>query len=290
MLVLACWIYTVGKSSEGLIVSAVIDQTDDTSIDQMPTFELEPSADESVPQVSEPVVSMDLEIRLDDLSSIEPAQEITTLTSASLQNASPISGGKQRGASFFGTYAQGNQFVYVLDSSTSMLEGDRWTYACNQLIDSLRQLRADQEFFVICFDFETKFVLKSSPKYFKAEKTTVNKVRQWLRSVELGPNTLPMAALFSAMRLNPDAIFLLTDGKLRDDSENWLKLNNGANERRLIPIHTFYLYSEPTRNQRGLQALELMVARETLQEIAAHSGGTFKEIECQRTFRARKRR
>jgi hypothetical protein len=49
------------------------------------------------------------------------------------------------GANFFGSYAQGEKFVFVLDSSRSMT-GDRWIYACQELMDSVDRLEPPQRF------------------------------------------------------------------------------------------------------------------------------------------------
>ena len=173
-----------------------------------------------------------------------------------------------RGASFFGAYAEGKRFVYVLDSSRSML-GDRWEYACHQLIDSLTGLKEGQEFFIICFDLETTLLFNATPnqaQFYPADNEMVKKVRNWLRSRTLGRATKPAMALTFALNLNPDAIFLLSDGELQDNSQMMLRQMNGTQfERRQIPIHTVHLFS--------------MQGRFTLQRIALENGGTFTPIE-----------
>jgi hypothetical protein len=176
---------------------------------------------------------------------------------------------KKRGAAFFGAYAEGKKFIFVLDSSRSMLQEDRWTYACNQLIDSLNGLQPEQEFYVICFDIQTSYLFNIPPsrvKFFKADDKTMPRVKRWLRSHELGRATMPGEALQNALALEPDAIFLLSDGELQDNSVGMLRMVNGfSSSYRQIPIHTVHLFSDE--------------GRETLQLIARENSGTFTPVQ-----------
>jgi hypothetical protein len=148
------------------------------------------------------------------------------------------------------------------------MKGDRWTYACNQLIDSLNGLKPGQEFFVICFDMETSFLFNANPQRIKfsvIDTSVIPRVRNWLRSRTLGRATMPAEALRYALELNPDAVFLLSDGELQDDSLLRLRvLNNRQGPSRQIPIHTIHLFS-----QEG---------RFTLQQIAVENGGSFTPV------------
>jgi hypothetical protein len=180
--------------------------------------------------------------------------------------AAPI---QNRGAAFFGAYAEGKRFVFVLDSSRSMLQDDRWTYACNQLIDSLNGLQPEQEFYIICFDIKTSYLFNIPPsraKFFQSDEKTLPRVKRWLRSHELGRATMPAEALQNALALEPDAIFLLSDGELQDNSLGLLRMINGFSATyRQIPIHTVHLFSDE--------------GRETLQLIARENSGTFTPVQ-----------
>ncbi len=175
----------------------------------------------------------------------------------------------KRGAAFFGAYAEGKRFIFVLDSSRSMLQDDRWTYACNQLLDSLNGLQPEQEFYVICFDIQTTYLFNIPPtraKFFKSDDSTLLRVKRWLRSHELGRATMPGQALQNALTLEPDAIFLLSDGELQDNSVAMLRMINGfSTNYRQIPIHTVHLFSDE--------------GRETLQLIARENSGTFTPVQ-----------
>jgi len=110
-------------------------------------------------------------------------------------------------------------------------------------------------------------------EFLSADGTTIQRVERWLRSLELGPATMPGKALELGLYLQPDAIFLLSDGELHDDSLyrlRWLNVEDGS--RRKIPIHAIHLIS-----QEG---------RYTLEQIARENGGSFTYI----SDRSRRRR
>ena len=176
--------------------------------------------------------------------------------------------GYGRGASFFGSRAYGDRFVFVMDSSSSMT-GSRWTAACAQLLKSIEQLEPNQEFFVICFDYQTTFLFNLPPhriKYVTKTDKSSQAVRNWLSSRTLGKATMPAEALQVALSLNPDAIFLLSDGEIQDESLLMLRMLNARDSSsRQIPIHTISLFS-----REGWLAL---------QQIAADSGATFTPVQ-----------
>lgn len=279
LLVLALCVYTAGKPSRGLLLEADIGQSESVELDLVQTFDIEPPAEAATEKSLEETLTAQtapeeaLQVELPNL--VPPAEPKSgsaldyALASVTMNDVSRslTPKGRGRGASFFGSYAYGDRFVYVLDSSRSM-QGDRWTYACNQLIDSLNGLRDGQEFFVICFDMETTFLFNARPQRIKfsvIDSSIVPRVRNWLRSRTLGRATMPAEALRYALELNPDAIFLLSDGELQDDSLLMLRLlNPRQGPSRQIPIHTVHLFS-----QEG---------RLTLQQIAKENGGSFTPI------------
>lgn len=270
LIVLASWVLTAGGKSHGVMFVAELGDSRLTSLESLASFELTPEQPmEELPNVDNQV-DIDVKVELPTATE-QPATALSSTAgsyaaSASERLAAPA---KDRGALFFGSYAEGNRFVYVLDSSRSMREDDRWTYACNQLIDSIQALRPEQEFFVICFDAKTSLMfntVRSRIKYFSSEESIVPKVRRWLRGRRLGEATMPAEALQIALSLNPDAIFLLSDGELQDESIDMLRQNNGfSSSYRQIPIHTIHLFSQS--------------GRQTLQLLARENGGTFTPVE-----------
>lgn len=274
LLMLVSVAYRSGKPSDGVMLTAELGTSDARSLDLIQSFEIQPqmALDEAAPEATSAELALDYEL---EQTFQEPAESASGLaaTLASLSTIGDVtstleSPQRNGGASFFGAYAEGNRFIYVLDSSRSM-KGDRWMYACNQLIDSLNGLKPGQEFFILCFDLETSYLFDARPpkaRYFEADDRIVAQVRRWLRGRTLGRATMPAGALRVALEFNPDAIFLLSDGELQDNSLAVLRLaNNGSSGLRQIPIHTVHLFSP--------------FGRESLERIALENQGSFTHID-----------
>lgn len=291
ILILACWVVVAGNPTQGL---SLLFQNESAS--ELPSLRLaQEIAVESTAQNDEAsLANIEKPVRTELNLSTEPVEldleeDLTThpfkfsLASANLRESSTATGshdseanGEGQGASFFGAYATGNQFVYVLDSSSSMM-GERWLYARQKLIQSLRQLGPEREFYVICFDHKTTLMFdsdQSSVKFEKANSLTIQKVERWLRYRELGMDTMPSEALQFAISMKPDAIFLLSDGELKDNSLLMLRiLNASRQDHRQVPIHTIHLLSP--------------FGRATLEIIAKDNAGTFTLVDEEQNFSRR---
>ncbi len=163
--------------------------------------------------------------------------------------------------------------MFVLDSSRSMT-GERWDYACRELMDSVSRLEPTQKFFVICFDDKTTCMFNTPAARITYQENTSEiraRLKRWLALRKLGPGTFPAQAMNLALQMHPDAIFMLSDGELRDETINVLRTINGfSTERRQVPIHTVHLMS--------------MDGRESLQIIASENAGTFTPIQGRGRF------
>ena len=288
LIIVASLAFNIGKDSHGVMFDADVGNSDEVGYDELDVVAVEVPAelpDEPPPPI-EPTSPQTLaKIEVSSTTAVQPTDtglsQNVKLASASMTDGTGSGGSSgsaasslsntmsKRGAAFFGAYAEGKRFIFVLDSSRSMLQDDRWTYACNQLIDSLSGLQPEQEFYVICFDAETTYLFNIPPKrakFFKSDGEVLPRVKRWLRSHELGRATMPAQALQNALALQPDAIFLLSDGELQDDSVNMLRMINGfSSNYRQIPIHTIHLFSDE--------------GRETLKMIARENSGTFTPVQ-----------
>ncbi len=176
-------------------------------------------------------------------------------------------------ASFFGAEADGNRFVFVIDSSGSM-RGPRWEALCKELVRAIKSLSPDQEFFVLSFDSMAHPMFGLAPpkgKFLKAVDKNLDRIRNWLRSIQHGSQTLPSSAVGIAMKLEPDAIFLLSDGEINDSTVEDLRIWNRkkdeeGNVKTLVPIHTVLLHSP--------------MGFATLETIARENGGTFTPVRA----------
>ncbi len=174
-------------------------------------------------------------------------------------------------ASFFGIEASGESVVYIVDRSGSM-QGPRWENATRELLKSVNSLRADQKFFVFLFSGSCHPMPQMEGRNELVTATEENKqrFRKWLLDQYPDDTTKPLASVRRAMKMNPDTIFLLTDGQFYDKTGEFLIRQARLQENRTDGvgqvINTIAFYCE--------FELELM-----LQEIAAVHNGTFRSIQ-----------
>lgn len=247
-------------------------------------FNFEPVEDESDFEratefsESEPLVTDDF-----DLSQWEPDLENTDtdeLISTSLLNdlaqkgvpGKNDEGGKESigKASFYGIEAEGKSFVFVVDRSGSML-GEPWLEARAELLRSIDALNDEQEFFLILFNHESHPVLGRRgrrAKLSQADDAEVRRTARWIQRQIPDGGTLPKSSIKQALRLEPDVIFLLSDGVFRDGTLEYLREHNARQSqlygRKRTVVHTI-AFKDP-------------VGRLLLQQIAAENGGVFKFV------------
>ena len=189
-------------------------------------------------------------------------------------------GGSGGGTDYFGTVAYGNRFVYILDKSRSMRRpsgNSRFSRAKYELLRSIDKLAPYQSFYVILFSSTTYRMFDDdspAPVTIPATRENKQRLREWLDSIPVDGGTDPREALFLAVSIAPDAIFLLSDGDFnrvsgRDkhrlfagdpEAEELVKRIN----RTRTPIHTF-AYEDPSAKQR-------------MENLAQISGGDYKYI------------
>jgi hypothetical protein len=143
----------------------------------------------------------------------------------------------------FGIEAQGDKFVYVFDRSGSMGDagGKPLREAKKQLIASLNDLDERSQFYLIFYNDQPRLFDLGTSRGHLTFATPANKRQavDFISTVQAGGNTDHMAALTLALRLQPDVIFLLTDGEQQDDpTPDDLKridrLNGGATQINVI--------------------------------------------------------
>ena len=107
------------------------------------------------------------------------------------------------------------------------------------------------------------------PRPLPANPTNLRRLAKWLPTVELELKTTPYASVKRAMEMNPDAIYLLTDGQFKDQTEKYLKDNNiiddpAADYPYKVRFNTIGFYSDQ--------------GRELLERIAKANGGTYRFV------------
>lgn len=128
----------------------------------------------------------------------------------------PASGGNGRGGggtTFFGQKAAGSRFVYVLDASGSMAEYNALNVAKAELLASLEQLDATQQFQIVFYSEKYYPMLdpEGRPQMFAATDTNRALAGQFIRAVQPLEGTRHLDALMRALDEEPDVIYFLTD-------------------------------------------------------------------------------
>jgi hypothetical protein len=161
-----------------------------------------------------------------------------------------------RQASFFGLRARGQFFVFVVDQSGSMLDDDRLIRAKIELLRSVFALQPPQRFEVIFYNEEAT-PMPGGPQPRPSDLKNKNLLSSWLNLIGPDGGTDPRPAMAQALALQPDAVFLLSDGEFPEGTvELVAKLNP-----RKVPINCV----DMTGGQAGNHLLR----------IARDSGGRY---------------
>lgn len=164
-------------------------------------------------------------------------------------------GGGKGSAEFFGVKAGGRRFVFIVDSSNSM-RGDKFQDAKEELMYAVRRLDKQQMFYVIFFDNDALCMFSDAGKEAEARPVpasiaNIRKLENWLKTVENERRTDPYDAVKIALKMRPDAIFLLSDGQFTDrgQTERYLAESNVIDDpidgrRPRVVVHTIGFYSK----------------------------------------------
>ena len=231
----------------------------------------EEGPDEPVLEFEEPVVAL-AEPLIDPATlSFEPAKPAS-------ETAAGAGGGEHSeqdsGASFYGIESDGNRFVYVIDASTSMLEGGRWRRAVSEVLESISQLESSQRFLVLTYNSGFQPMLNmpmSKIDLVRATRGNKRRLADWLLRQQPNGVTMPAGAMLVGLSLNVDAIYLLSDGLLMDRTDVMLRQHNRPRLLRFgggrkTPVHTIAM--DVSGDGASL-----------LQEIAEENAGIFRVVQ-----------
>ena len=144
---------------------------------------------------------------------------------------------------------------------------------------AVRRLRPYQFFYVILFASDSHRMFaqnKPEPRLVRATSENIAKLERWLYAYELELGTRPLESMKYALQLRPDAVYFLTDGKLHDDTEGYLKKKNKRQNayEETVPgavVHTIGFYTND--------------GQAVLQRIAKQSGGGFRFVAPPPSFK-----
>lgn len=227
--------------------------------------------DPEVVQEDPPVMTEAIEY----IESGEIDSELVSLDSSELSDPSTTTSTApgSAGASFFGIPPSGDRIVYILDMSPSMQLGRyqrRFDRAVTELLNSVDQLRPDQQFFVIMFSFKTvKLRLAGNEEFCFPTDENKRKLKRRLYAINLSAGTDPREAIVSALKLKPSCIYLLSDGEF-----NGVQLRNGVYRDK---IDAYQLSLKHNKNKCPIHTIGLEDPRtqEQLTQISRASGGSY---------------
>ena len=138
--------------------------------------------------------------------------------------------GHLKAAEFFGVKATGRKFVFIVDSSQSLRKG-KFDAAKKELEYAIRRLSPDQLFYVIFFDQDAARMhfpdeMLAEANAAPATTTNINRMVRWMHTVKTELRTDPYEAVKFALSLDPDAIYILSDGKFTDKGKTVRYLQN----------------------------------------------------------------
>ncbi len=188
-------------------------------------------------------------------------------------------------ANFFGAEAVGSKIVFVVDISLSMdaRNMERYRRAKNELLRSVSNLTPGQSYVVILFSWRTQTMrYDRPPAWIKVEKNHVVKLTRWLNSTTLSSGTDPRDALSLAKAMQPDAIFLLSDGHFNhpnapSSETGWLLPNGERSQLSVLDGIAAHMSSIPIHSI----SFENPFTKDSMERIAKLSGGTFRYVKTE---------
>jgi len=138
-------------------------------------------------------------------------------------------GGAAGATSLFGVTGVGNRVVYVVDRSDSMngFGGRPWMAAKTELIRSLAQLTQSQFFQLVLYNEEPRPFRGARAaggvvQMIQGEQREITRAQQYIELADAFGGTSHLDAVKLALRMRPDVIFFLTDGRVPSLSGNEL--------------------------------------------------------------------
>ena len=214
LLVLNLWYFATRPAPSGYVINCAIETQDDGAATEENAVVQAPLPDEPAPKEDGPV----------EIQPGEGGNELKVARLGGGGGAADGAGAGGGGVGFFGTKAQGDSFVFVVDRSGSM-DGGRLTVAKQELNRAIGSLRPDQKFYVFFYNSGTDRMLSpASPDGLVfAIPEMRDQVRMWMRPILATGSTEPAESLLAALEMRPDVIFFLTDGKIPDDTDEVLR-------------------------------------------------------------------
>ncbi|MCH7686652.1 MAG: VWA domain-containing protein, partial [Planctomycetes bacterium] len=102
-----------------------------------------------------------------------------------------------------------------------------------ELVQSIGQMKPTHEFFIIFFNHQVVPMPARAPQL--ANRRNKQRYLEWATKIRADGDTDPRDAISFALRLHPDVIYFLTDGRFEPRAERALKKLS----QQRVTIHTF---------------------------------------------------
>jgi hypothetical protein len=178
---------------------------------------------------------------------------------------------KTQRIAFLGTVAEGRRFFFICDNSGSMA-GVKMAMLKNELATTLKSLKPESRFFITFFNSEAHPL---PAKDWQQGERDVPKALTWVAKMGVGGDTNPQSAFEQAFRAKPapDVIFFMTDGQIPAHIPARVRKLNQQQKPKVV-VHTLLLDARTPQTM----AMGLMGADVLLKQIAADSGGTYRQV------------
>lgn len=217
---------------------------------------LEPVALESA---IEPVGS--IAIDADALMAAVASGAVAEGTASEAGSAAQAAGGK---VSFFGAESDAERVAFVVDNSGTMQQG-RMETTLLELDAAVRRLSSSQEFYVVFYSDQAYPMFFPDPSHdpLPATRENADRLTAWLRTVEVCLGGRLLDAMELASRVEPDVVYVLSDGDIRSVRVMERLTAPGAWP---FVVHTLGMGARTPAHAANLQA------------IAAASNGTYRPV------------
>lgn len=184
-------------------------------------------------------------------------------------------GGGGSAASLFGIAGTGNRIVYVIDRSDSMNGngGSPLLAAKTELIRSLNALKQSQFFQFVLYDDEPRPYRGAASsgtavQMIQAELQAIKRAQSYIETVDAFGGTNHVDALRLALRMRPDVIFFLTDGRVPSLSDRELSEIGRIAQSHGTTIHGIEFGTSPTADPTSFIPM-----------LASASGGKYRYFD-----------
>jgi hypothetical protein len=143
-------------------------------------------------------------------------------------------GAAEQSARFFGLGAEDTKsVVYVIDCSGSMgRPPQKLLVAQEELARSIQALQPNQRFFVIFFN--DRMIPMRGNELLAATDANKDEACEWLATAFSGGGTNPLPAIHHALQLQPETIYVLSDGLFKSEYVREVQRRNRGDQRATI--------------------------------------------------------